>query len=199
MHDLEQAQHELERREQLHPRTLSIQERQSLLALGKDLQLQWYAPNLAVRDRKQLLRALLEEVTVTVHREQYQAHLKLRWRGGKLTECDVELPRSRPTTIRTDEETLALVRRLAQHYPDATIACILNAQGRLSAQGMRFNQNLVGNLPRHWKIPCSNHPPSSPMENCSASALFVRYVRMHRAWRAHVSTRTGVIVTGRQR
>jgi DNA invertase Pin-like site-specific DNA recombinase/predicted DNA-binding transcriptional regulator AlpA len=162
LHDLEQAQHELERREQLRPRTLSVQERQSLLALGKDLQLLWYAPNLAVRDRKQLLRALLEEVTVTVHREQYQAHLKLRWRGGKLTECDVELPRSRPATIRTDEETLALVRRLAQHYPDATIAGILNAQGRLSAQGMRFNQNLVGNLRRHWKIPCFEPPTEQP-------------------------------------
>jgi DNA invertase Pin-like site-specific DNA recombinase/predicted DNA-binding transcriptional regulator AlpA len=162
LHELEQAQHELERREQLRPRTLSVQERQSLLALGKDLQLLWYAPNLAVRDRKQLLRALLEEVTVTVHREQYQAHLKLRWRGGKLTECDVELPRSRPATIRTDEETLALVRRLAQHYPDATIAGILNAQGRLSAQGMRFNQNLVGNLRRHWKIPCFEPPAEQP-------------------------------------
>jgi hypothetical protein len=101
-----------------------------------------------VRDRKQLLRTLLEEVSVTVNRERYQAHLTLRWRGGKLTECDVALPRSRPATIRTDEDTLALVRRLAQHYPDATIAGILNAQGRLSAQGLRFNQNLVGNLRR---------------------------------------------------
>ena len=162
LHELEQAQHELEQREQLRPRTLSVQERQSLLALGKDLQLLWYAPNLAVRDRKQLLRTLLEEVTVTVHREQYRAHLKLRWRGGMLTECDVELPRSRPATIRTDEETLTLVRRLAQHYPDATIAGILNAQGRLSAQGMRFNQNLVGNLRRHWKIPCFEPPAEQP-------------------------------------
>ena len=84
------------------------------------------------------------------------------WRGGKLTECDVALPRSRPATIRTDEDTLALVRRLAQHYPDATIAGILNAQGRLSAQGLRFNQNLVGNLRRHWKIPCFEPPAERP-------------------------------------
>jgi DNA invertase Pin-like site-specific DNA recombinase/predicted DNA-binding transcriptional regulator AlpA len=162
LHDLEQAQQELARREQLRPRTLSVLERHSLLTLGKDLQRLWHAPALTVRDRKQLLRTLLEEVTVTVHREQYQAHLKLRWRGGKLTECDVALPRSRPATIRTDEDTLALVRRLAQHYPDATIAGILNAQGRLSAQGLRFNQNLVGNLRRHWKIPCFEPPAERP-------------------------------------
>lgn len=162
LRELEQAQQELARREQLRPRTLSAQERQSLLALGQDLQRLWHAPALTVRDRKQLLRTLLEEVCVTVHREQYRAHLKLRWRGGKLTQCDVALPRSRPATIRTDEDTLALVRRLAQHYPDAIIAGILNAQGRTSAQGLRFNQNLVGNLRRHWKIACFVPPLERP-------------------------------------
>ena len=162
LRELEQAQQELARREQLRPRTLSAQERQSLLALGQDLQRLWHAPALTVRDRKQLLRTLLEEVCVTVHREQYRAHLKLRWRGGKLTQCDVALPRSRPATIRTDEDTLALVRRLAQHYPDAIIAGILNAQGRTSAQGLRFNQNLVGNLRRHCKIACFVPPLERP-------------------------------------
>jgi hypothetical protein len=162
LHELEQAQQELARREQLRPRTLSAQERHSLLAIGQDLQRLWHAPTLTVRDRKQLLRTLLEEVSITVHREQYQAHLKLRWRGGKLTECDVALPRSRPATIRTDEDTIALVRRLAGHYPDATIAGILNAQGRLTARGLRFNQNLVGNLRRHWNIPCFEQPAELP-------------------------------------
>ena len=162
LHELEQAQQELARREQLRPRTLSAPERHSLLALGQDLQRLWHAPTLTVRDRKQLLRTLLEEVSITVHREQYRAHLKLRWRGGKLTECDVVLPRSRPATIRTDEDTLALVRRLAEHYPDATIAGILNAQGRVTARGLRFNQNLVGNLRRHWKIPCFEQPAEPP-------------------------------------
>lgn len=162
LQELQQAQQELARREQLRPRTLTDQERQSLLAMGKDLQRLWHAPTLTVRDRKQLLRTLLEEITITVHREQYQAHLQLRWRGGKLTECDVALPRSRPATIRTDEQTLALVRRLAQHYPDATIAGILNAQGRMTAHGLRFNQNLVGNLRRHWKIPCFVPPVEQP-------------------------------------
>ena len=55
-----------------------------------------------------------------------------------------------------------LVRRLAQHYPDGTIAGILNAQGRLTARGLRFNQNLVGNLRRHWNIPCFEQPAERP-------------------------------------
>lgn len=162
LRELEQAQAELSRREQLRPRTLNPEQRKSLLVLGKDLKQLWDAPNLTVRDRKQLLRTLLEEVSITVQREHYQAHLKLRWRGGKLTECDIALPRSRPATIRTDEDTIALVRRLAEHHPDAIIAGILNAQGRVTARGLRFNQSLVGNLRRHWHIPCFELPAVLP-------------------------------------
>jgi predicted DNA-binding transcriptional regulator AlpA len=56
--------------------------------------------------------------------------------------------------VRTDESTIALVRRLAALYPDAVIAGILNRQGRTTAQGHRFETGRVGNLRRHWQIPC---------------------------------------------
>ena len=89
------------------------------------------------------------------------ALLKLRWRGGLLTECDVGLPRSRPATVRTDEDTIGLVRRLALHHDDAMIASILNRQERTTARGLRFTQGLVGNLRRHWGI-ARFEPPENP-------------------------------------
>jgi hypothetical protein len=70
-----------------------------------------------------------------------------------LGEFDVSLPRSRPTTVRTDEDTIAFVRRLAQYHDDATIAGILDRQERTTARGLRVTQNLVGNLRRSWDIP----------------------------------------------
>jgi hypothetical protein len=36
----------------------------------------------------------------------------------------------KPPAIRTSEDTVELIRRLAVHYPDAQIAGILNRQGR---------------------------------------------------------------------
>jgi len=77
----------------------------------------------------------------------------VRWKGGALTEIDLDLPRSRPAPIRTSEDTVALLRRLAAHYPDAVIAGVLNRQGRTTAYGHRFDRNRVGNLRRHWNIP----------------------------------------------
>ena len=100
------------------------------------------------------MRTLLEEVIVKVDRDKSAARLTLRWKGGALNEIDLALPRSRPAAIRTNEDTIALVRRLAALYPDAVIAGILNRQQRTTAYGHRFEASHVGNLRRHWKIPC---------------------------------------------
>jgi DNA invertase Pin-like site-specific DNA recombinase len=163
LRELDQAKGELARRQQQQPRALDPAARQALLRLGSDIEHVWSAPTTAPRDRKELLRTLLEDVTIAVHRDAYRAHLTLRWRGGALTEIDVDLRRSRPATVRTDEATIDLVRRLAVHYPDDVIAGILNRQQRLTARGQRFTANHVGNLRRHWHIP-RFQPPASPAE-----------------------------------
>jgi DNA invertase Pin-like site-specific DNA recombinase len=162
LRELDTAKAELARRERQQPRTLVGEERQRLLALGTDLKAIWYAPTTAPRDRKELLRTLVEEVIITVHRDAYSVHLTIRWQGGSLTEIDLDLPRSRPATVRTDEDTIALLGRLTAHYPDAVIAGILNRQERSTAYGHRFTANLVGNLRRHWGIPCFAPPAVSP-------------------------------------
>jgi DNA invertase Pin-like site-specific DNA recombinase/predicted DNA-binding transcriptional regulator AlpA len=163
LREREQAQAELTRREAQRPKTLTPKERHAILALGSDLKRVWSAPTTTPRDQKELLRTLLEEVILAVYRDDYRAHLTLRWRAGLLTELDVNLPRSRPATVRTDEETVALVRRLAAHYPDSVIAGILNRQDRTTARGLRFTANLVGNLRRHWDIP-RFQPPTDPRD-----------------------------------
>ncbi len=149
LRELEAAAQELAQRECSRPRPLTRDERQSILALGQDLTPVWAAPTTADRDRKELLRALLEEVILRVERERSNAHLTLRWRGGHLSELDVPLPRSHPAPLRTAEDTIALLRRLAAHYPDALIAGVLNRQGRTTATGLPFTANRVSSLRAH--------------------------------------------------
>jgi len=163
LRELESAKAELARREQQRPRTLSADERRRLLALGADLRDVWQAPTTSARDKKELLRALLEEVIVAVNKDEYRSHLTLRWRGGALAEIDLNLPRRRAATVRTDEDTVALVRRLAVHYPDAVIAGILNRQQRTTVYGHRFTVVHVGNLRRRWNT-ARHQPPATPPE-----------------------------------
>jgi DNA invertase Pin-like site-specific DNA recombinase len=185
LRELDQAQVELTRRQQQRPTPLTADERHALRALGQDLKRVWVAPTTTPRDQKELLRALLKEVIIAVFRDDYRAHLTLRWRGGRLTELDVHLPRSRPATVRTDEETLALLRRLAVHHPDNVIAGILNRQGRTTAHGLPFTANLVGNTRRHWNIPRYEPPAEQPVGALlnikqAAAALKVAPSTLHR-------------------
>ena len=48
---------------------------------------------------------------------------------------------------------MSLLRRLAAHYPDDTIAGILNRQGQKTAYGERFTAHQVGSLRRYHEIP----------------------------------------------
>jgi hypothetical protein len=161
---LQLAEAQRVRRQAQRPRTLTAQERSHLQTLGGDLARVWSAPTISDRDRKELLHTLLEEVIIAVQREQRSAHLTLRWKGGLISEIDLHLARANPPAIRTDEDTVELVRRLAVHYPDATIAGILNRQGRKSARGERFTADHVGNLRRYRKIPVFE-PKDQPQEN----------------------------------
>ena len=150
---LSSAQAELARREAQHPAQLTDEQRQKLHALGADLRRVWNAPTTTARERKELLRTLLVEVNIRVERDPPQARLTLRWRGGALTDLEVNLHRHRAAALRTAEDTIELIRRLGVHYGDAMIACILNRQGRRTARGERFTAQRVGGLRRSRRIP----------------------------------------------
>ncbi len=156
------AEAELTRRQQRAPRALSREEHRQLRQLGEDLERVWSAATTTDRDRKELLQTLVEEVLVSLDRAASRAQLTLRWRGGALTDLEVELKRPTPP-VRTDEDTIELIRRLAVHYPDAVIAGILNRQGRRTARSLRFTASRVSSLRQHWVIPCYQ-PPTEPPE-----------------------------------
>jgi DNA invertase Pin-like site-specific DNA recombinase len=165
LRELTDAETELARRQAARPRALTGSERAAILALGDDLGQVWDAPTTTDKDRKQLLRTLLDEVNITLRRDDPGPHarLVLRWKGGAISELTVPLRRRQPA-IRTDEDTIDLIRRLAVHYPDAVIAGILNRQHRTTARGMSFTANRVASLRTHWHIPCHQPGTDAPAE-----------------------------------
>ncbi len=64
LRELKAAEAELARREHTRPLTLTPEDRAAVVALGKDLDAVWSAPTTTDRDRKELLRTLLEEVVM---------------------------------------------------------------------------------------------------------------------------------------
>jgi DNA invertase Pin-like site-specific DNA recombinase len=161
---LADAQAELARREVARPKTLTDAEQAAIVALGDNLDRVWTAPTTTDKDRKQLLRTLLDEVNITLDRDdgRNQATLIVRWKGGAISELAVPIKR-KPPKIRTDEDTVDLVRRLAVHYPDSVIAGILNRQGRRTPRGLSYTATRVQGLRHYWSIDC-HQPSHQPQE-----------------------------------
>jgi DNA invertase Pin-like site-specific DNA recombinase/uncharacterized protein YndB with AHSA1/START domain len=161
LNDQRGAEAQLARKAQEHQLQLTDAQREQIRALGTDLKRVWDAPTTTDRDRKELLRTVLEEVKINVLPEAGKAHLLLRWKTSAISELNVvwRVPRAAP--IRTDEETLELLRRLAVHHSDSIIAGVLNRQGRKTARGESFTANRVNSLRNHWNIP-RYQPPAQP-------------------------------------
>lgn len=108
------------------------------------------------RDRKRLLRCLIEEVQLTTEDQQYV--VRIVWKGGALTERQV-VRRPAGGATKTSEDTIELVRKLAPEFEDAQIARILNKQGRRTGFGSPFTQAKVLSLRGHHQIPkCPGKP-----------------------------------------
>jgi hypothetical protein len=162
LQDQRAAEAELARKEQEQRLQLTDVQREQIRALGSDLKRVWDATTTTDRDRKDLLRSLLEEVKINVLSEENKAHVVLCWKTSAVSELDVVWRVPRPAPIRTDEETIELMRRLAVHHPDTVIAAVLNRQGRKTATGESFTANRVASLRTHWKILCYQAPATPP-------------------------------------
>jgi DNA invertase Pin-like site-specific DNA recombinase len=81
--EVERERRQLAALERARPAPLSAEERRALARLARDLPRLWDAKTTTDRDRKELLRALLSEVIVTVREPERLAELELVWEGGR--------------------------------------------------------------------------------------------------------------------
>ena len=126
------------------PAALSEDERATLLALADDLPRLWNHPAASAETRKRILRAVLNEIVVTV--EPDRLHLVLHWQGGDHTRLEVVKNRTGQHRWKTDTATEELIRELARLLPDQSIASVLNRLGMRSAKGHTWTQVRVRNF-----------------------------------------------------
>jgi hypothetical protein len=86
------------------PRRLTPEELNHIRALAADIPSLWHAAETPAADRKEIVRALVERVTVTVARDTESVLVHIRWRGGTTTEHAVRRP------IRHDERLADFTR-----------------------------------------------------------------------------------------
>ncbi|WP_018638028.1 recombinase family protein [Parafrankia elaeagni] len=93
------------------PARLSAADQAAIRALAADIPALWSAPTTTVADRKRLIRAVVDQVTVTVAGASERVHAVITWAGGYQTHADLVRP-----VARIDQLSYrpALARRLEQ-------------------------------------------------------------------------------------
>jgi DNA invertase Pin-like site-specific DNA recombinase len=139
-------------------RRMSAADREKILALAGDLPAVWHAPTTTHAERKQLLRCLIEDVTLTRCEETIQ--VGIHWQTGAATEIAVPRPRMVWELQQIDPAVLQQIRALAAHHTDREIAARLNATGHTSGSGRAFTGDRVWQARHRAGIPtgCAEAP-----------------------------------------
>jgi excisionase family DNA binding protein len=141
-----QAERDLLAARARRPVRLTDDELAWLSRAGADIRAVFNAPSTTARERKQVLRAIVSEVVVSVDSPARTAALRIVWQGGGCTDLEMALTKTGGHFRATDEGTVELVRRLAAHYDDTTIALILSRQHRRTGTGLPFTKSRVHSL-----------------------------------------------------
>jgi len=129
---------------------LRAQDREQIQALVADLPRVWHDPRTPARERKRMLRLLIEDVTL--HRDR-TIHLHIRWKGGATTSLERPIPRGAPDLRRTPADIVEQVRALATEQTDRQIADTLNGRWLRSGTGQRFTRLVVRHIRTAYDIP----------------------------------------------
>jgi DNA invertase Pin-like site-specific DNA recombinase len=120
---------------------LSPEERQRILNLAEDLPALWHAATTTPAERKQLLRLLVKDVTLT--KQATTIRVALRWQTEASTIVDIPRPPRSCDARRTPAVVVERVRVLAADHTDRQIADQLNAEGWTSGRGGTFTPSKV--------------------------------------------------------
>lgn len=144
-----QADEEYKSLNNSQPGKLREGDRELIHALASDLPRVWNDPHTSARDRKRMLRLLIEDVTL-VKSDKIQIHI--RWKAGAVTSIELPLPLPLPDQIRTPPEIVELVRTMATEKTDAQIAQALNTRCLRTGRKNAFSRLIVRHIRHSYGI-----------------------------------------------
>ena len=141
-----QVQEETERQNAVEQQRLTALEQQAIADLVNDFPRVWRDPRTSDRDRKRMVRLLLEDVTLLQHQEVITA--QVRFKGGSTETITVATSRGR----RHPPQLLVLIDQLLKDYTDSGVAEQLNHLGWRTFNGKPFRAARVLSLRRDHQL-----------------------------------------------
>ena len=146
---LAEAQQDYQRRREEDCRILDEQHKTAILALASDFPQLWRDPDTDDRERKRMLRLVIEDATL-VRSEQITVHL--RFRGGADKTLLLPLPPASWKSWTTPPAVVAEIDRLLDLHTYRQIAALLNERGLRSGKGQRFTGRYIARIQRAYHL-----------------------------------------------
>jgi DNA invertase Pin-like site-specific DNA recombinase/DNA-binding transcriptional regulator YiaG len=139
------AQEDYERQRLADRKGIDAERRAQVLALATDFPKLWRDPKTPMRERKRMLRLLVEDVTL-LRADVINAHI--RFRGGTTRSLTLPLPKCAWELRQTPATVLSEIGELAASHTDEEVAAMLNERGHRSGEGLAFHARMVLRLRR---------------------------------------------------
>ena len=146
---LQEAQQDYERQRQHDGQRLEESTQQAIRALATDFPKLWQDPRTSHRDRKRLVRLLLEDVTLLKAK---QLTVQVRFKGGATHTMTIPRQLSAWQMRQTSQGVIDAIDALLNEMTDHRIAQHLNAQGLQSGTGQAFTARIVSRLRRTYDL-----------------------------------------------
>jgi len=116
--------------------------------LAEDLDAAWSSPAVTMRTRQQLVRALVNDITVDIDEASREIILTIHWKGGCHSELRLRKPQSGEHECVTSDDALAVIQSMASRWSDENIAATLNRIGLPTGQGKTWTAHRVSSIRR---------------------------------------------------
>ena len=146
---LHDAQEEFEQRRAKDRQELVEKQRTQILALATDFPRLWNDPRTPQRERKRMVRLLIEDVTLTKGEE---ITAGVRFRGGATRNLTLPLAQPAWQLRQTPAHVVAEIDTLLDHHTEARIADILNERGLVSGEGKPLHAVIVQRIRRSYGL-----------------------------------------------
>jgi hypothetical protein len=146
---LSEAEQNYELQRQADQVKVSAAQREQVLALATDFPRLWNDPGTANRERKRMVRLLVEDVTI---RKDEQIQLDIRFRGGMSKTLMLPRPLSYSESHKQNPAMVAEMDRLLEDYNYADTARILNERGFRTGDGLSVTSKAVGYIRKAYRL-----------------------------------------------
>lgn len=149
---LQIATDEYDRKYKNNPLQLNPEVRDELLGLIKDFSKVWYNPKTPIRDKKRIVRLMIQDVTLMKDKA---ITMKILWRGGAHTILDIPKPLPAPLERMTPEGAVNRIKQLSTNYTAKQIADILNREGYATGTHQTFSSRNLQHI--MWSYGIKNY------------------------------------------